>query len=248
MTDALYLADLGAPRPGSLVEVAGDEGRHAAVVKRTRVGESVLVADGQGNAIRGEVVETSKAAITVRVAELLAEAEPQHRWIIVQALPKLDRADIAVQAVTELGAAQIVAWQAARSIVRWDGAPGKAAKGVAKWQATGRESTKQSRRFRVPEVSHATTREVGTLIESAALAVVCHEDADLPLARVDLPPAGDVVIVIGPEGSIAPEELDAFTAAGAQLVSLGDGVLRTSTAGVVALAQLQTLAALRHAG
>lgn len=245
MSDALYLAELGAAQPGDLVTVAGDEGRHAAVVKRTRPGESVLVSDGQGAAIRGVVVEVTKQLISVQVSEVLAEPRPRHEWIVVQALPKADRAEIAVQALTELGAAQIIAWQAARSIARWDGAPGKADKGIAKWQATARESTKQSRRFRVPKLSHATTAEIVSLVAEAGLALVCHEDAKAPLAQTELPASGQVVIIIGPEGGLAPEELAAFTAAGARTVSLGDGVLRTSTAGVVALAQLQALACLQ---
>ena len=242
MTDACYLADLGNAGPGSLVTVGGDEGRHAAVVKRTRVGETVLVADGQGQAIRGEVVEVTKGSISVRVGELLTEPEQSLRWTAVQALAKGERSDIAVESLTELGASRIIAWQAARSIVRWDA---KADKGLTKWQATARESTKQSRRFRVPQVTYATTRQVEQLIAGAALALICQEDAELPLARVTLPAAGEVLIIVGPEGGISPEESERFAAAGAQPVSLGDGVLRTSSAGVVALAQLQLLAALQ---
>lgn len=246
MSDALYLADLTGAQVGALIEVSGDEGRHAAVVKRTRPGETVLVADGLGLAVRGTVTETAKSSITVQVSELLTQEQPPHRWVAVQALAKGDRAEIAVQALTELGAAEIIAWQSARSVVRWDGGRDKQAKGIAKWQATARESTKQSRRFRVPEVGQATTRQLLERISAADLAVVCHEDAELPLARLDLPAAGEVLLIVGPEGGIAPDELAAFDAAGARLVSLGDGVLRTSSAGVVALAQLQVLAALRH--
>ena len=241
MTDALYLAPIGGATVGDVVQVTGDEGRHAAVVKRTRVGESLLIADGRGKAVRGEVVEVTKQSVAVRVAELLVEPVHPHTWTVVQGLAKGDRSDIAVEAMTELGAGRIIAWQAARSVVRWDG---KVDKGIAKWQATAREATKQSRRFRVPEIDYLTSAQLRVLIGEAALTLVCHEDATEPLARVQLPPVGEVVVIIGPEGGISPEELSAFEAAGARLVSLGDGVLRTSTAGLVALAQLQALAAL----
>ena len=83
------------------------------------------------------------------------------------------------------------------------------------------------------------------LISRADLTVVCHEDATTPLAQVSLPEHGEVVVVVGPEGGLTPDELSAFRSAGGQLVSLGDGVLRASSAGVVALAQLQVLAELR---
>lgn len=243
MSAACYLAELGAVAPGGVVVVAGDEGRHAAVVKRTRVGETVLVADGAGRAVRGEVVEVAKATISVRVDELLAEAATPLTWTAVQALAKGERSDIAVESLTELGARRIIAWQAARSVVRWDG---KVDKGIAKWQATARESTKQSRRFRVPEVGFVTSKQVNELIVAADLALVCHEDATGLLAKVTLPAAGEVLIIVGPEGGISLEELADFEAVGAQLVSLGDGVLRSSSAGVVALAQLQLLAALQR--
>lgn len=251
MTDALYLADLGAdPRPGGLVELGGDEGRHAAVVKRTRVGEQLLVADGAGRAIRGPVTETSKQGLVVRIDEVLIAPPGRHRWTIVQALAKGERSEIAVESLTELGADRIIAWQASRSVVRWDaraGIPDKSAKGLAKWQAVARASTKQSRRFRVPDVEYASTADIVDVIAGADLALVAHEEATIRLASVDVPATGEVVVIIGPEGGISPDELRCFEQAGATAVSLGDGVLRTSSAGVVSLAQLQVLAA-RQAG
>ena len=251
MTDALYLADLGAdPRPGGLVELGGDEGRHAAVVKRTRVGEQLLVADGAGRAIRGPVIETTKQGLVVRIDEVLIAAPGRHRWTSVQALAKGERSEIAVESLTELGVARIIAWQASRSVVRWDaraGIPDKSAKGLAKWQAVARASTKQSRRFRVPDVEYASTADIVDVIAGADLALVAHEEATIRLASVDVPATGEVVVIIGPEGGISPDELRCFEQAGATAVSLGDGVLRTSSAGVVSLAQLQVLAA-RQAG
>ncbi|MPN41712.1 hypothetical protein SDC9_189267 [bioreactor metagenome] len=135
-------------------------------------------------------------------------------------------------------------------MVRWDaraGIPDKSAKGLAKWQAVARASTKQSRRFRVPDVEYASTADIVDVIAGADLALVAHEEATIRLASVDVPATGEVVVIIGPEGGISPDELRCFEQAGATAVSLGDGVLRTSSAGVVSLAQLQVLAA-RQAG
>lgn len=242
MSDALFLAPDVDVAIGDTLSVTGDEGRHAAVVKRIKVGESVLVSDGRGGAVRGSVTAVEKAGITLQVLQRLTAPTSRHRWVAVQALAKGDRSEIAIEALTELGIDEIIAWQASRSIVRWDA---KVDKGLSRWQSAVREATKQSRRYRVPDVSHAGTTAVcdRSAGAGAGLALIMHEDAAQPLSEVDLPSTGEVLFVIGPEGGISAAELDAFTAAGGQLVSLADGVLRTSTAGVVALAQLQLLAA-----
>jgi 16S rRNA (uracil1498-N3)-methyltransferase len=141
--------------------------------------------------------------------------------------------------MTETGVDAVVPWQAARCITQWKGERG--AKSLAKWRATAREAGKQSRRLRFPEVADAaTTRDVARLLAGADFAAVLHEDGGVatPLATAELPAAGHLVLVVGPEGGVSPEELDAFAAAGAGPYRLGSSVLRTSTAGTAAVALL----------
>ena len=239
MSDALFLARFDQVRIGGIVEVTGDEARHAVVVKRTRPGESVLLADGAGRAVRGRVVAAEKNRLALEVTEILASPPRAHRFVVAQALAKGDRSELAVEIMTELGVDEILAWQASRSIVRWQGERG--AKSLGRWAATAREATKQSRRFRIPEVSAVTTTRVVERIEAAELALVLHESAEKTLSRVKLPEAGEILLIVGPEGGISPEELERFRGAGAVPVRISDGVLRTSTAGAIAIGQLTVL-------
>ena len=240
MTDALFLLEsLVGTRPpvGGEVLVDGPEGHHAVTVRRLRAGERVVVADGSGGGVRGEVVEASRAGLRVRVDALLDEPERPVRLVVAQALAKGDRGELAVEMLTEVGVAEVVPWQASRSITRWSA--DRVEKGLGRWRSTAREAAKQSRRLRVPQVSApVTTKALVARLAAADLALVLHEDAQDPIAAVPLPPTGEVVVVVGPEGGISPEELAAFAEAGARTVRVGDHVLRTSTAGVVALAAL----------
>ncbi len=164
---------------------------------------------------------------------------PRPRLVVVQGLPKGERGELAVEMMTEAGVDAIVPWSAARSITQWKG--DRAAKSLAKWRSTAREAGKQARRFHLPEVlEQASTNQVAALLESAALAVVLHEEAAEPLSRLDLPEKGDIVVVVGPEGGVSDEEITRFRAAGAIPALLGPTVLRTSTAGVAAASVLMS--------
>src|ERR1019366_10789420 len=166
----------------------------------------------------------------LHLTAITLERQPDSRFVLIQALAKGDRDEQAVEAATELGRDEVVPWQAARSIVIWRGE--RAVRSLRKWESVVRVATKQSRRVRVPLVSEpANHAAVIRRMEQAALALVLHEEAHQPLAAMDLPQSGDVVLIVGPEGGVAPEELSAFVAAGAVAVRLGSNVLRSSSAG-----------------
>jgi 16S rRNA (uracil1498-N3)-methyltransferase len=222
---------------GAVVEVTGDEAHHAVAVRRLRVGEQVVLTDGLGRSVTGAVASTGKRVFALEVASMSSVERPAPAFTVVQALPKGDRGELAVEVLTEVGVDVVVPWAAARSVAVWKGE--RAVKSHAKWQATAREAGKQSRRSWLPSVSPlASTDEVRDLVAGADLAVVLHEDASVPLAGVEVPATGRIVVVVGPEGGIAPDELATLESAGAVTVRLGDEVLRTSTAGVVAVAAL----------
>ena len=225
--------------PGSLVEVTGDEAHHAVAVRRLREGEQVVLTDGLGTSVTGSVASTGKRVFTVEVGSVSSEPRPEPAVTVVQALPKGERGELAVEVLTEVGVDRIVPWAASRSVAVWKGE--RAAKSHAKWQATAREAAKQSRRSWLPTVAPlASTTDLAALVAEADLAVVLHEDATDPLSAVDVPAKGRILVVVGPEGGIAPDELAALADAGARGVRLGAEVLRTSTAGGVAVAALRS--------
>lgn len=240
MSAPVFLVDAGSLAgavPGSVVELAGEEGRHAARVRRIGAGEQVDVADGEGVLARCVVTAAGRDRLTLEVLERVELPAPQPRFVLVQALAKGGRDDLAVETATELGVDEVVPWQAARSVVQWRGERG--AKARAGWVSTARAAAKQSRRARVPLVAElADDAGLRARVAAASLAVVLHEEATDPLAALELPPVGDVVLVVGPEGGIAAHELEWLTAAGARSCRLGGTVLRSSTAGPAALALL----------
>ena len=240
MTQRLFFvtpAEWGSAATGDVVVVTGAEARHAVQVVRLAVGEQVLVSDGAGRRGGGEIVAAERTQLSVRLAHVDTVPEPSPRFVLVQALAKGDRDEQAVEAATELGVDVVVPWQASRSIVRWRA--DKADKGRQRWLAVVTAAAKQARRARLPVVEPLERMPgVRARVAAATLALVLHEDGTHPLAGLGLPASGDVVLVVGPEGGIAPEELQAFEEAGARVVRLGSEVLRSSSAGPAALAVL----------
>ncbi|MBW4721787.1 16S rRNA (uracil(1498)-N(3))-methyltransferase [Saccharothrix obliqua] len=219
----------------------GPEGRHAATVRRLRAGEELVLSDGSGAQVRCVVGEALKDSLRLRVVERWTVPEPAVRVIVAQALVKGDRGELAVELATEAGVDEVVPWQAARCVAKWDDGP-RGAKALARWRATAREAAKQARRARVPHVAEPVgTAALARMAASAAVTLVLHESAADGVKSVSLPAAGDVLLVVGPEGGITDDELVTLTGAGAQVVRLGPTVLRASTAAAVGLAALGVL-------
>jgi 16S rRNA (uracil1498-N3)-methyltransferase len=222
---------------GDRLVLDGPEGRHAAAVRRLRPGERTDLTDGAGTLVECVVTAAGRDSLELQVLSRRAVAAPRPRRVVVQALPKGDRGELAVEMMTEVGVDAIVPWAAARCVTQWR--PERRAKALARWRNTAREAAKQARRAWLPEVTDlATTAEAASYVASAALAVILHEEADRPLSALPAPEDGDLVVVVGPEGGLTDEEVRTFAAAGGVPSLLGPTVLRTSTAGVAAASVL----------
>jgi 16S rRNA (uracil1498-N3)-methyltransferase len=238
MSPPVFLCErLGSDR----ILLDGPEGRHAATVRRLRPGERADLTDGAGLVVECVVTSVGRDSLELEATARRREPVPRPRVVVVQALPKGDRGELAVETMTEVGVDMIVPWAAARCVTQWR--PERRAKALGRWRNAAREAAKQARRAWLPEVTElAGTADVAARIADAALAVVLHEEAERPLSELEIPREGDLVVVVGPEGGLTEEELTAFAAAGGVPTLLGPTVLRTSTAGVAASSVLMSRA------
>ena len=236
MTAPLFLAS-SEELAGSQLVLSGDEGHHAADVRRLVLGERVDLSDGAGLVVSCTVASVRRGEVVLDVLSRHHEPIPAPRVTVIQALPKGDRSELAVEMMTEFGVDEIVPWAASRCVAVWRGE--RAERGVERWRAVARESAKQSRRAWIPEVSElASTSEVAARLAAASHPIVLHSDGMAPLSWVTLDESSSAAVVVGPEGGITDDELATFTKAGATTCRLGPHVLRTSTAGGAAVAVL----------
>jgi 16S rRNA (uracil1498-N3)-methyltransferase len=244
LSRALFYVD-AVPDSGEIIVVDGDEGFHAANVRRIRPGEELDLGDGAGAVAHCVVEDVAKGRLSARVLSRRTVDPARPAVTVVQALPKSDRSELAIELATQAGADAFVAWQAERCVAKWEGAT-RVDKGLRRWRAVARSAARQSRRPHVPSVVSAvgTADLVATLtraVDQGGVALVLHESAIDPLTKVPLEQADSVLLIVGPEGGISDGEIAALTDAGAVTVRLGPSVLRTSTAAAVALGALGVL-------
>jgi 16S rRNA (uracil1498-N3)-methyltransferase len=241
MVEPLFRIEFATPpAPGLAVTLGGSEGKHAVNVRRMRIGEGIQLSDGKGLRVRGNVSALGNNSLTVAIDSVVHETKPQVGLTIIQALAKGDRDELSIQAATELGCWAVVPWQADRSISKWEGP--KIAKSVDRWQTIVAEAAKQSLRAFEPVVAQPiSSKQLAASVDSYDLVLVLDPTAEQGLGSLTiLPEQKSVAIVVGPEGGISDHELDALGEAGAKRVHLGEPILRTSTAGVAAIAVIQS--------
>lgn len=220
------------PTSGSY-EFSNEDAHHAIRVLRMQAGAEFMLSDGKGSWSRVKATEVSKKSMMVQVIETGFQEPLATTITVVQALPKADRAKEAIELLTEAGVDRIVPWAASRSI----------GKGSDKFAITAREASKQSRRFRIPQVSDvATTAQICEAIKLSDLAIAFHESAQSKLSdQVSSHNVQNLLIIIGPEGGLTDDELVAFQAAGAKVALMGRPILRSAHAGIAAISAVSAL-------
>ncbi len=231
----LFFVDNLPTTVGQIYTFDNEDALHAIRVLRTGPGEVFWLSDGKGNFSTVKAVEVAKKSMQCEVLESEFQEPLDIEYTVIQALPKGDRLKACAQLLTEAGADRLVFWSSARSI-------GKADKTLDKLDVTVREASKQARRFRIPEiVGPLTTAQVIDEIARTDIAFLFHESATSKLSAITAPKVAKALIIIGPEGGITDEELEAFTSSGAKIALMGRPIFRSAHAGIAGLAAVQTL-------
>jgi len=222
---------------GDVATVDGGGLRHLSRVLRLGEGDELEVFDGAGRAWLARIERISAEEATLRLGtQVVRTAAP--RITLAQGLAKGEKMELVIQKATELGAARIVPLALSRSVVKLDAS--RAADRTRRWRKIAEEAARQCGRADVPEVDEPRTLQ--RFVEEAAergesIAVLWEEARDERLGRWLEEKAGrPLAMVVGPEGGITPEEAEFARGRGAALVGLGARILRTETAGIVALA------------
>jgi len=226
-------SDLDSP----VFNIKGTEAHHALRVRRVKEKEKLVVTDGFGLVGEVEVLALGPGdQVTVKVVNKKSKTKKKPKVTVAQALAKGERSDLAIESLTEVGVDEIVPWQANRCIVKWDD---KSDKGVEKWKQIARESSKQSRRAFFPEITNCLdSKKLVGIFKNYSKVIVLDPDSDILFTELVEQIVEDVLLVIGPEGGIEENEMQLFCENGALTATLGETILRTSTAGGISAAIL----------
>ncbi|SDC73830.1 MULTISPECIES: 16S rRNA (uracil(1498)-N(3))-methyltransferase [unclassified Candidatus Frackibacter] len=224
------------------IRITGSDVRHITKALRLQPDDKISVADGQGQKYIIKIVETSEEVVIGEIQdEFVAQVEPEVKVTLLQGLPKSKKMDLIVQKCTELGIDQVIPMETKRSVVKLK--PSKAKRRQKRWQKIAEEAAKQSGRATIPKVGELKDFiDLEEIITDYDLVLIPWEDEDSDglknnLQNLDLNPE-KILLVIGPEGGFASEEVDKAKELGAKSVTLGPRILRTETAGLAALSMI----------
>lgn len=240
---ALYLVELPETlQQGSHLKIEGGEARHMVKVARHVLGEEVSISDGNGVVARVRINDIDRESVTVVVQEIENHPAASIALTVVQALTKSDRAHECIELLVEAGVDEIIPWQSNRSVGKWQGQDSR-----DKWSEWIRGAVKQSRRNRIPLLGQMVfSEDLANIQSERSILFIFDEnsptkiDDNLAKKLPSLAGIDRIVIVIGPEGGITPEELDSFSAMGGFTLRLGGPVLRSAHAGAIALGAIQS--------
>ena len=229
-------ADLSVGKSLALPDTAAN---HLARVLRLREGDACVLFNGDGHDYDARINAIGKRGVLVDIvgARAIDNESPLHVTLL-QGIARGEKMDLILQKATELGVAAIVPVMAERTEVTLDAE--RTETRVAHWRNVVSSACEQSGRARVPVLSApAALADAAHTVDAGATKLTLDPTGDVSLATVQVA-AGTVVIAIGPEGGWSPRDRDTLSAAGFTGLRLGPRILRTETAGLAAIAALQS--------
>jgi 16S rRNA (uracil1498-N3)-methyltransferase len=236
---------------GSRISISDEDVRHIAAVLRMKIGDALLLCDGQGAEYQVAIAEISKTEIKTEIVSQRSHAITAPRITLGQGLPKSDKMDWIVQKATELGVTNIVPLVTERTIVKIRDEE----KRISRWQKIAREAAMQCNRADIPQVEQVRAfRDFifsldpgprpltpgSSAPELRTLKLIPWEEASAPIKEVLKQNAGahHIIVLIGPEGGFSSVEASMAREKGFHAVSLGPNILRTETAAIAALSMV----------
>ncbi len=225
------------PVVGDAVTIEGGDARHIAGALRMTAGERLTLCDGKGTDYDCVITAVERERVTLQVdAATPTTAEPTLAVTLYMGLPKGDKMELIIQKAVELGVTAIVPVAMSRCIVKLDGKD--AAKKQTRWQKIANEAAGQSGRGILPAVETPISWKQALSRWERENTLLCYEGGGEPIGRLVTPADTAVSLVVGPEGGFDPAEVEAVTAVGGRIATLGPRILRCETAPLAAIAVL----------
>ena len=227
------------------ITITGEDVNHIKNVLRLSIGDSITICDGAGKEYVCQIAELDKEHVYAEIVDINQNAaELPCKITLFQGMPKSDKMEFIIQKAVELGAAQIAPVMMKRTVVKLE--EKKKDKKRERYQMIAESAAKQSGRGVIPEIlDFMTYGEALQYARTFDALLVPYESAEgITYARTviaqaaELPEGSKIGIFIGPEGGFAKEEIDAAKEAGAKILTLGNRILRTETAGLAILSIL----------
>lgn len=224
---------------GDTVTITGGDARHIALSLRMQVEDALTLCNGRGTDYACRITALSPDSVTLSVMETTASrSEPSVAVTLYQGLPKGDKLELIVQKAVELGVTRIVPVVTARSIARESA---RDQKKTARLQKIANEAAGQSGRGILPTVEPPVSFAAAAARMAGEHTVVLYECGGAPLRETVKDAPRTLSLFVGPEGGIAPDEVETLVKNGAKTATLGPRILRCETAPIAALAAVMAL-------
>ncbi len=225
---------------GETVLITGEKANHIGRSLRMKIGDDIFLSCGDGNDYGAVISKMTKDSVELKICYKQAnKSEPSVKVTLYQGVPKGDKMEDIIQKTTEIGVSEIQSVLCCRSISRPN--EKSAQKKLERYNKIALEAAQQSGRGIIPKINKMTTLAEAIKNDESELKIVFYEGGGERLKNIVSPNVKSISIYIGPEGGFEKDEIDLIVSNGGVVATLGERILRTQTAPVVALSSIMLL-------